>query len=74
MEVPGCERDMTPHYSGLAVCIRVCICVCVCVQVRIEGRGFRDARCLLNSTETHKHTHEPPGQHVCSHTDLLHDS
>ncbi len=72
MGVPGCERDMTPHYSGLGVCDYVCMYVCV--YVGIGGRGFRDARCLMNSTETHKHTHEPPGQHVCSHTDLLHDS
>lgn len=41
MEVPGCEGDMTPHYSGLGVC--------VCVwYVALEGGGFRDARCLMN--------------------------
>lgn len=39
MEVPGCEGDMTPHYSGLGVCVW---------YVALEGRGFRDARCLMN--------------------------
>lgn len=60
MEVPGCERDMTPHYSGLGVCEWFS----VCVYVGIEGRGFRDARCLMNSTETHEHTYEPHGRHA----------
>lgn len=45
MEVPGCEGDMTPHYSGLGV--HTCVCVCVW-YVALEGRGFRDARCLMN--------------------------
>lgn len=36
MEVQGCERDMTPHYSGFQVC--KCISVCVCWD---RGQGVQ---------------------------------
>lgn len=36
--------------------IQVLVCMCVCVwYVALEGRGVRDARCLMNWTETHKY-------------------
>ena len=69
MEVPGCEGDMTPHYSGLCVCVfvYVCVCVCECEFVCVcsfwdRGQGVQGCQMsheFKRNTRTHPRTPSP---------------